>query len=153
MRSCCSCRYRRCRRSIYSCSCGDSGATTLVQLQLQRLGQWQINGGAMALWRRSVSASWSWEVASRSTSPGMAFGWRCKPRNSHRLGPADTPQAVRVCTYVTHTRMSYAYDDVFQDLRRILTYVRIYVCNIYVRYNPMALVAANPPRTDPQRSQ
>ena len=27
--------------------------------------------------------------------------------------------------------MSYAYDDVFQDLRRILTYVRIHVCNIY----------------------
>ena len=44
------------------------------------------------------------------------------------------PQAVRACTYVTHTRMSYAYDDVFQDLRRILTYVRIYVCNIYEAY-------------------
>ena len=37
------------------------------------------------------------------------------------------PQAVRACTYVTHTRMPYAYDDVFQDLRRIFTYVRIHV--------------------------
>ena len=80
--------------------CGESGATTLVQLQLQRLGQWQINGGAMALWRRSVSAPWSWEVAAGSTSPGGAASRGIPIVSVLQMPPGGTSM------YVRHT---YAY--------------------------------------------
>ena len=95
--------------------------------------QWRRNGVVPPVSKRVVVMGSRLQIDIPGDSVRVAL--QAEEFPSPRSYRYPGPQAVRACTYVTHTRMSYAYDDVFQDLRRILTYVRIYVCNIYVPHS------------------